>query len=266
MKNVILFVILSSSTAFSQNGFLGKKNVIDLTATGNIPVISGSLREKEYRPKGTEMVQRKDWLDYGLSLNYLHYTRKGRSFGLKSAVKYSSLSMPAYYLTPHYIGYTRYNDTTHLRFEPVRYAKFYFAPSFEFTTKKGFAGVGLSYDFAAGICLSFLDNASYAYSINEFDGASNANWSETDYITTDYKWPYVSSLFVQTGFKLRYPLNDRFLFYSGFHYTAMLSMKPDLFEKNYNLEDIYRNEDLYYQIQREDLFTVNLDLGISFTF
>ncbi|MGV3630620.1 MAG: hypothetical protein ACO1O6_05425 [Bacteroidota bacterium] len=265
MKAIALLFILCSGHCLAQ-GFLGKQNIVDLTLMGNVPLLSGSLKETEYKPRKNQMVRSKDYLDYGLSLNYLHYTGKGRCFGFKSAVKRLDLSMPGYFVTRQYLGYTRYTDTTYLRFQSVKYTNFYLAPSFEFTTKKGYAGVGLSYDVAAGICLTYMQNGSYAYSINEFSPENEASWSETDYVNTAYQWPRITSYFVQTGFKLRYPVSKRMLFYSGLHYTVMKSSKPKTFEKEYRLDDIYRNENLYYQVEREDLFTINFDLGLSFTF
>lgn len=256
---------LTCGMVFSQSGFLGHQNIIELSSMVNIPMFSGSLKETEYKSRDERMVKHKDWLDYGVSFNYLHVNKKGRLLGFTSAVKALDLSMPVFFITHSKINNNSFSDTTFLRFQSVRYTNFYFAPRFEYTTKKGFAGIGLAYDIAAGVSISRILNGYYAYSINEF-GQNEDYWTETDYLLTDYKWQKLYGVFLQTGFKIRYPLNDRLLFNSGFHYTAIFNLKPDNFETGYSNDNIYLSEDLFFQLQRENLFTVNLDLGLSFTF
>lgn len=265
--SIRLFLLLSltSGLVFSQSGFLGHQNIIEFSSMINIPMLSGSLKEAEYASSDERMENHKDWLDYGMSFNYLHVNKKGRLLGFTSAIKCLDLSMPAYFISFNTVNDDHFSDTTFLRFQSLRYTNFYFAPRFEYTTKKGFAGIGLAYDIAAGVSISRIMNGYYAYSINEA-GQDEDYWTETDYLLTDYDWQKLYGVFLQTGFKIRYPLNDRLLFNSGFHYTALFNLKPDSFEKGYTNDNIYLSEDLFFQLQRENLFTFNFDLGLSFTF
>lgn len=266
IKSTLIYLILLSSTfVLAQGGFMNKKNHFDFSVVGNVPLVSGSFKETEFKTSGDEMVETKDWLDYGVNFNYYRAMSKRFSLGVFAAFKNYELSMPSNY-TSLYAGKGSKSpgDTTYLRFESLKYRNLYFGPSFEFASKQGSSGIGFSYDFSVGISLSSMRNGNYGYSLNEFTNSGDDNrWSNTDYYETALEWNNVFGIYAQTGFKLRIPISNFMSFYTGFRYTVVVNSKPDSFIDNKD-SDVFNSEDVFYQIQRENLFTTTFDLGITF--
>lgn len=266
IKTILISLLLLSSTlVVAQAGFLNKKNYFDFSLVGNVPIASGSFQNIEYRPSGDEMVEARDWLDYGANFNYYHAMSKRFSLGVFAAFKHYELSMPSSY-TSLYAGQGSESpaDTTHLRFESIKYRNIYFGPTFEFSSKQGSSGIGFSYDFSLGMTVSAMRNGKYGYSLNEFsENGDDERWSKTDYYETAYNWNNVFGFYAQTGFKMRIPISNFMSFYTGFRYTVLVNSKPDSFIDNQD-SDIFNSEDVYYQIQRENLFTSSFEFGMTF--
>lgn len=262
---ILLLLLGLTNVSLAQKGYLNHKNYFDLSVMGNVPLVSGSFSQTEYTPNGDEMVESRDWLDYGASFKYYRAMSKSFSMGLNIAFKHYELSMPSNY-TSIYSTEENSNvaDTTHLRFQSLGYRNYYIGPTFEFSSKDGASGIGFTYDFSAGASISKLRNGNYAYSLNEFSGSGDdENWTDIDYYQTGFDWENVYGVFVQTGFKIRYPLSDFMSFYTGFRYAVVVNYRPDSFVDNTD-SNIFNSEDVYFQIQRENFFTASLDLGITF--
>lgn len=243
---------------------MNQRNYFDLSLTGNVPLVSGSFNQTEYKPSGDKMVESRDWLDYGASFKYYRTMSKSFSMGVMLAFKHYELSMPSRYTSIYSTTSNSSTDTTHLRFQSLRYRNYYIGPTFEFSKKNGTSGIGFTYNLSAGASISMLRNGNYAYSLNEFSQSNdNENWTKVDYYQTGFDWDHVYGVFLQTGFKMRYPLSKFMSFYTGFRYTVVVNYKPDSFIDNVD-DDIFNNENVYFQIQRENFFTASLDLGITF--
>jgi hypothetical protein len=266
-KSIIIFfnLLFVSALAFAQEGFMHHKNHFDFSVSGNIPLVSGSFKQKEFKPSGDEMIASKDWLDYGANFSYHRVMSKRISLGLFASFKNYELSMPSNYTSLYSAQKgNKIADTTHLRFQSLGYRNLYIGPSLEFTSKKGTSGIGFTYDLSVGVSVSALRNSNYAYTLNEFtDAGDDDRWSSVDYYQTEFEWGNTFGIYAQTGFKIRYPIADFISLYTGFRYTIVVNSKPDTFIDNSD-SDVFNHEDVYFQIQRENLFTATLDFGVTF--
>ncbi|PHR49583.1 MAG: hypothetical protein COA32_00195 [Fluviicola sp.] len=262
---LIYFVILSStSSALAQKGYMDHKNYFDFSAFGNVPLASGSFNQTEFKPSGDKMIKSRDWLDYGASFSYYRAMSKSFSMGLMSSFKHYELSLPSNYTSIYSSQHNSSVDTTLIRFESLRYRNYYFGPTFEFASKNGSSGIGFTYDLSVGASISVFRDGAYGYSLNEFSLSDNdENWTNLDYYETGFDWKSIYGVFLQTGFKIRYPFSDFMSFYTGFRYTLLVNYKPKSFIDNAD-KNIFNAEDVYFQIQRENFFTTTLDFGLTF--
>lgn len=255
---------------FSQISYLNKKNNVELNTSVNSPIFSRSWDQEEYRVVNDKMKAKKDLIDYGFVLNCTHYTKYKRGVGLTCSFKNLNLSMPTFYTTNYYKeNSSKLYDTTAIRIEAMKYRNFYLGPRFEFTTKEGFVGVGLSYDLSFGGTMSMFNNSMYAYSLNEFSSTAlhtDENWTPVDYFSSDMVWKYIWGLFFQTGVKIRYPISNNIAVNSGFHCTIMANIKPKDFNENEDYSTLFNATDTFYKLQKENLFSTVLDLGLTFSF
>lgn len=261
---LLIGLLFSSVLVHAQGGYMNQKNYFDISLMGNVPLTSGSFNQTEFKPSGDKMTETKDWLDYGFNFHYYRAMSKRFSMGIFFGAKEYQLSLPDYYTSNYATQEGGSSDTTYLRFESMKYRNFYFGPTFEFASGKGTSGVGFTYNFSVGASVSVLKNGNYAYSLNEFSNSGDDDrWTNTDYYRLGFDWENIYGVFLQTGFKMRYPLSDFLSFYTGFNYTVVVNYRPKSFTGNAN-SDIFNNEDIFFQLQRENMFTTSLSIGITF--
>ena len=268
LKYIILYCFISKNL-HSQSLFLKNKNLIEINTSINSPILSGSFKEKEYGVSGDKIVKKRDFIDYGGTLSYLHFFKNNVGIGFLTSFKIYEISLPESYDSEYKIDAKHYSlDTFLIRFESLKYTNFYFGPKFEFKTKNGYSGIGFAYDLSFGLTYSKVINRNYAYSINN-DRNPNTNlntWTNVDYYPTNLNWTNIFGGYIQTGFKIRKPIGNNLSIFSGFQYTLMYVNKPQTFSQNNIDNQIYNSEDTFFKIQRENLMSIALNLGLTFHF
>lgn len=269
MKNSLLVLLICvSSFGYTQVGFYSKKNIVEFSGSFNIPVLSGFYKVPNYKTDGESLKEVRDFYDYGYNVSIERVLTNHFAIGACFLMKDYGISLPTKYEMIYNIG-EGFNavDSFAVRFENLQFTNNYFGPKLEFSAKKGTVGVGLSYDLAFGMSISKFKNRSYAYSVNEIYPTTEENWTKVDYYTTDNEWRSFYGAFIQTGFKLSYPLSKSLTLNSGFHYTINYTIKSKEMSLVDNADkELFNYEDVYYQVQRENLGMIQFNLGMSFLF
>jgi len=138
-------------------------------------------------------------------------------------------------------------------------------PRINISSKNDFAGAGISHKIGFGYRLTKIRNHSYNYAINEFysEDSTSTAWTPTDNYILDVDWKAYRAISISYGIKLAVPITDAIHFVAGCDYYINLYVKPSQEEFIANKQDVYNYEDLYYNVQRENLFTWNLRTGIN---
>jgi hypothetical protein len=134
--------------------------------------------------------------------------------------------------------------------------------------KKSYIGSGIYHKIGAGVNFTSLQNKNYAYSINEFyfQDSTNTNWTESDTYGFSSKWKSYKALTLTYELGLGLPITDNIHFTAGFQYFINIYFKPSDDEFLENNEAFFRYDDIYYNVQRENLFTWNFKAGLTFAF
>lgn len=270
MKNKLLILALLNlfSYSYSQVGFLNKNNQISIIGIGNVPYLSGSFKNEEYRIKNTQLNKSTDWLDFGGSISYIHYNSFRFGLGLMLQSKLIDVEMPQDYQVSLMSGKkVSHVNSWQLRIESLKYSNHFIGPKFEFKTREGLNGVGLNFDLSTGLLISRLMNKSYAYALKmNQDTNPNADWSEIDYFNVDLAWKNFYGIYLQSGMNMKVPLNSSFIFSYGVNYVFAYMIKPSEFNEINNDLQIFNYSDVFYKIQRENLAAFHLNFGINYCF
>jgi len=258
-------MLFNVQQVFCQNGFLAKKNYVEIIGFGNIPLLSGAFTEDYYRIKKENLVKDRDWLDYGASLSYSRVFSTKISLGLTLSAKKYDLSLPSSFVSTYYINsQTPSTDSTQIRWSSLNVTNYVVAPRFQYVPNIGQHGAGIAYEFLMGINFSQIVNKSYAYQINE-SNTDEDSWTEIDYYNTNLEWGKRYGLFIQAGIKYRIPLTRQFILSMGLNYTSTFLFRPRNFESNYD-SDLFNSSDVFFQQQRENLFSISGNFGVTYFF
>ncbi|MNR10457.1 hypothetical protein D3C85_1267100 [compost metagenome] len=214
------------------------------------------------------MVEKKEWLNGGGSIYYIRVLSKKIGFGIEANIKNLQVIGPKNFSISNNATNVVVTDTTWLRANPFNVNCYTFMPRLEVYNKLGNGPIGLAHVIGLGLSLSKAIDKTYYYSLNEFGTQSiyENYWSAPDKFYLEKKWPLIKSIVVQYGVQMRYPLGSRFSL--NFGIKSLINIALPIREKriNTNDNDPYRLDNLFYNLRRENVFSLNLNAGLSYHF
>lgn len=268
MRTFILFLFLSgfSFLGNSQQGYLSQRNVLTAEFFANSPMILNS-KNPQYALKNGKMTEKKERFNYGYGLYYVRQVKQKFGLGLELNVKNVSIEGPEYLTFSNISEQIELTDTTWLRANPFNVNVYSGLLRFEFYNKLGNGPIGMTHTLAVGMALSTLVQKGYDYSLNEFgNAAEDQRWTKPDKFFLSEETPSIKSVSLQYGIQMRYPISRQFSINFGLKslFNITLPMKDEKLASKNN--DPYLMEDVYYKFRRENLFSLNLNAGISYHF
>jgi hypothetical protein len=248
----------------AQNGFIGKKNLIEVSGMGNVPFLSGAFSDTNFINAGDKMKGRKDWFDYGFSVQYSRILSSKVAFGIHSIFRSFDVFTDRSYDSDFYgalIG--SYERTTNYRMESVQILSFSHIPTIMISPKGSIQGVGLVHEFGVGYSNYIIRNKAYYYSLNEFD-ENEETWSPVDTHHLAAEWPSTHSLVMKYGMHLQVPLSHSIHLKMGTTSMIHIYYKPDFNSIVDNQLNLFNYENIFYNVRRENLVTWNLQCGVVF--
>jgi len=273
MRKLLLFlvcfsfsgVLLAQTDRLFEKGFLGKKLYIDLTGTANIPMVSGAFGELNYYRKGeSEMVGRRDWLDYGASVQFSTPVSKRYLLGVSILFHqnevFADRALVNRFLNPFSGEFQR---TTNFRMESAQVNSFTFMPVTVMSGKGSYHGVGISYDWGLGYSMAKIREKGYYFALNEFDVESET-WTDRDLYRLNANWPLIHGISARYGIHLQTPITSNIHLKVGAINLLTFYYVPDLDAVENPMVGLFNYGEIFYNIRRENFFIWNLNAGLTF--
>lgn len=260
-KWMIVTACLCAATVHGQKDRFVTKHNFSLTATGNVPLLSGSLKSDSYRLKNGTMVGQRDWFDYGATVSYTYQLKDRLALGVLAGLHVMEVQPEAVF-GKHFFRESAYEatDSTRFRSENVGINKFSFMPIIELYPKNSTGVVGMYYTLGLGYSLASVQKGGYAYTIQ---GETAESWSEADYYNFDEDWGKIGSFQLLFGTGVRTALTRNLALDFGITYNFSLAVKPDETTLNTASNELFNFNDTYYNFRREQLSYITLKCGIS---
>lgn len=213
------------------------------------------------------MTERKERFNYGYGLYYTRQIKKKLGIGFELNVKNVALDGPGYIVLSNISDHLETVDTIWLRANPFSVNVYSGMLRFEFYNKLGNGPIGLAHTLGIGMALSRIVQKGYDYSLNEFRSAEeDQRWSKPDKFFLEKETPSIKSVALQYGIQMRYPISKQFSINFGLKslFNITLPMNKEKLASTNNSP--YIMDDLYYKLRRENIFSLNLNAGISYHF
>jgi hypothetical protein len=267
LNNNLFIFILTISVCFSaksQFGYQNKKNIFSAHVMFNSPLLSGAYSQIQYREKAGEMVGRKERLNFGYTLLYIHQLNRGFGFGAEMTMKQSYVASPLFY----YTSSDNTLDSSYLRMEALDIRSFSYQVRLDFSNKKGIAPAGIVHGIGFGYTESRLKNKDYKYSINEFgiNELQKEFWTEIDNYYVYQGYPKVRATTISYDMTYRHPITSKLTFDIGIKYLICVYFQNEI-DKNSELKGQPIDfTQAYIDMKRENFVTISLKTGLSFIF
>ncbi len=266
---LLIFVVVSFQM-HGQMGFQNKKNILSIDGCLNTPILSGNFNETIYRKKGDELVKSKERINNGLSFGYTRQVSRAVGFGLEGFYKQTKLKSPEYFLTENTVPNSNVLfDTSFLRMEQIQTQTLSYMIKVEFSNKLGIAPGGIVHSISFGISHSQINHKKkYSYSINQFQPVNEyeGKWTKADNYYFTYKLPKFKSTTFSYVLTYRHPFSDKLFGDIGVRYVFNYALKPNQQVFNENDPHPIDYAAAFYDLQRENLITINFVAGLSFVF
>ncbi len=260
----ILFFILSLTTQLNAQEKWVTRSAVSLSVSGNAPLLSGFFSDPNYVKKNDEMVDKRDWIDYGASFQYtitlkpqfaLGFGVDFNRFELANERKYGSLFKRTDF---------SHSDTIYLKAQSVGVNTFSFFPVFEFQQANSTGTIGLYYTLGLGYSVSNLHKGNYLYSLAFKENATN--YTEIDNLKLESEWKAIQGAKLLFGIGMRTGLTKNLMLDFGIKYNVNIFFKPDEAELQSLRNDIITYESFYYNLKRDQLFKLEAKIGLTFAF
>lgn len=262
------FTLFSISlTGFSQTGFLTHKNVISAEFFANSPLLLSS-KDPQYALKNGKMTEKKELINYGYGLYYVRQIKQKMALGFELNIKNMDIQGPNSFMLVNESAKLENSHTIWLRANPLKVNVFSGMLRFEFYNKLGNGPVGIAHVLGIGMSLAKSVQKAYDYSLNEFGNTpeTESRWTKPDKFFLEKDWPLIKSIGLQYGVQMRYPITKQISINFGVKSLVnfTLPMNKEKIATTDNSPYIF--EDTYYNLRKENVFSINLNAGISYHF
>lgn len=242
------------------------KNILELSGMANVPLLSGAFKQDNFFNKNGEIVGRTDWIDYGINLRYTHQFSKKFRLGIDFILKRFEVFTDRLYTSNFKNNILEsFSLTTNYKVQSVSLNHYTIQPVIVFSSPSSINGSGIEHTFGIGLTFYSPKRKSYAYSLTNYP-TNESSWSAADNYFLDHNWDYTFGTTLQYGISLSVPLNNSFLFKIGTATFLNIYFKPDFAQQETLEEGLFNLENIYYNAQRENFITWNLQTGIVYRF
>lgn len=255
---IFISILFIGSTVHSQNtGLYGKKISLDLSFTGNIPVIN-MLNGPMFKSKSGVLTEKMDLLDYGLRTGVSYALSNNFAVGFEFDMEFMNIVAPKYVSV--FDPVTQWNIETQIRHEALSTRTLVFMPRLEFTTNSGLLPIGLSHQVGVGFTRTKIIEKDYDYLILENSQSLDFSTFQEDFY--DYTNKAFKGIAVMYTLNVRTPINKFMMITYGIRYNFNFGMET---EHTFDYSSYVTRFAAYNQTRRRRTFSViSLNLGMSF--
>jgi hypothetical protein len=266
---VLLMLVLVNQVSAQNPGYFGKKNVVDFSLNLQNPTF-GNLRIAGRKDatflalNGSNLVSKKDRLDWGFRFNYSRPLKRNFAIGLEFGYDYFSVQRES---RREYYGNNNYY------FENVDVNSLSIMPKFEFSSDGGLLPMGISHQLGFGVRLIKPVDKEYTVAVSEeyllYSSSINIP-IEPEYTSVlKYNGPSIKGYILMYALNFRSPLTKSLMLNYGIRYT--LNFMSSTYINDYNVEnlsDLVLDEAEFTDIvrYRKQFSLIQANIGLSFAF
>lgn len=252
------------------NGFYGKKAILQLDFVGNTPVFNNLFMgdSKAYKADGSALTEGKDFINYGFRINAGYAFFRNFALLMEYGQEFSSLYPESYqFINPP-------NESPYeVRHEMVDVQTHFFIPKVELATPNALLPMGLSHQLGLGLSYSSVQEKDYRYQTVEYDPLTfqqvtvDRAYSDEDLDPIDLKTiRTVRKVILYYGLNVRTPISNSLLITYGLKYMLHFG-KP---ESQFIIEE-QGNERYTEMVEKviarhRSLSIIHLSVGLSYVF
>ncbi|MFT6922486.1 MAG: hypothetical protein ACJA1C_001491 [Crocinitomicaceae bacterium] len=255
---IFISIVFIGSTVHGQNtGLYGKRISLDLSFTGNSPIIN-MLTGPMFKSKSGVLTEKMDLLDYGIRTGASYALSNNFAFGIEFDMEFMNIAAPKYVNT--YDPSTGWFTETNIRHEALSTRTFVFMPRIEFTTNNGLLPIGLSHQIGFGFTRTKVVEKDYDYTI--FTNSQSPDFTTFPEDFYDYTNKAFKGIVLMYTLNVRTPINKFMMITYGIRYNFNYGIDV----QNLSNEPKYFTRSQAYDASRiRRLFSViSLNLGMSF--
>lgn len=252
--SILLFVAFSSAAQKENPGFLGNKNIVEISGIGHFRLINNLIKsDYHYKESNGLLVNEKRWFEYGGQIGLGRTVSKRLMIGLQASI-YKQ------YVAPGDV----YVETTGSGFWPAKHEiidvqTITIAPRIEFAAKRAILPVGISHCLIFGYTMNSIKNRDYLINYDEY----GINYTVKKNYNTE---PTFKELSIGYSIKSRVPITKSLLFFYSFNYQLNLPLSGNNNVLNMILGSVDFSE-VEGQVQKSRLYTLfTMNAGLSLTF
>ena len=252
------------------NGYYGKKAILQLDFVGNTPLFNNIFMSDAtaFKARSGNLVEGKDLFNYGFRFNAGYAFFRNFAFLMEYGQEFSSA-----YPEPYQYIYTDFGSNYEVKHEMVDVRTQFFIPKIELATPNALLPLGLSHQLGLGLSYSSVQEKDYTYQTIEYDSWTgyqyylNHNYSDADLNPIDFnKIRNVRKFVFYYGLNVRTPVNKSLLITYGLKYMLQFGKA-----ENTNLSGDNGNEQYTQMIEQvvarhRSLSIIYLSLGLSYVF
>ena len=252
--SILLFVAFSAVAQKENPGFLGNKNILEISGIGHFRIINNLIKsDYHYMESGGQLVNEKRWFEYGGQIGFGRTVSKRLMIGLQASI-YKQYAAPGemYYEVPG-------SGSWPAKHEIIDVQSITIAPRIEFAAKRAILPVGISHCLSFGYTMNSIKNRDYLINYDEY----GINYTVKKNYNTE---PTFKELSIGYSIKSRVPITKSLLFFYSFNYQLNLPLSAD----NNVLSMLFGSlnfSGVEGQVQKSrlyTLFTMNAGLSLSF--
>ncbi|MCC6701662.1 MAG: hypothetical protein IT221_09060 [Fluviicola sp.] len=252
--SILLFVAFSAIAQKENPGFLGNKNIVEISGIGHFRLINNLIRsDYHYMESNGQLVNKKRWFEYGGQIGLGRTVSKRLMIGLQASI-YKQ------YVAPGEIYYEKPGlGSFFSKHEIIDVQSITIAPRIEFAAKRAILPIGVSHCLSFGYTMNSIKKRDYLINYDEY----GINQNEKVNYNTE---PTYKELSIGYSIKSRVPITKSLLFFYSFNYQLNLPMSAD----NNVLSMLFGSlnfSGVEGQVQKSrlyTLFTMNAGLSLSF--
>ena len=267
-KLITLTFIFYCFAITGQTGYLGRKNTISLDVFANTPFIGQDQSKQQFKQNGDKMSPKKEIINLGFGLEYIHAMSKRFGLGLELNQKTIQIASPEYFILENISSVTSSIDTVYFRSTPLSFDLISPSLKFEFYNKEGVGNIGIVHSIGIGATISKIRKKVYAFSLNEFGNGSNEEsyWTKAENYYFEQEWGNFYGINANYSIFMRYPISDRFSLNFGLKTLLNVYFKPNDTNRNNKNNSPYVLNETFYSVQKETLINLHLNAGLTYHF
>lgn len=223
----ILLISITFSVAGQNTGFYGKRNYIEMSGTAYVPMISWLLDNGQMYKRsgvGSNLIETKDKLNYGIHFTVGRAGKKNTGFGLEFGYDFANIPGPDAAKSVEYIDQWGYNNNYYIdvEHEMIDVRTLTIMPKLEITKKGATLPLGMVHQIGLGFTSTKILEKDYIYHIidgSEFMTATDSSNLDNYFMNYDTKYKGFTLMY---AFNIRTPVSKSIMINYGIRYSLNL--------------------------------------------